>query len=276
MEAHADRAQMPFDNVMVFPQGWFSTKAISALKSGGLSAAVNTTQWPRDWQEDPLTIRDLLDVAVTRYKKFPIFIRRYPRDIFDYAFDALFQKPILAVEHHGYFRYGYGPLAKVVRDISALYPKPHWMPLGKTITSSCVLKQTGGNQFTLRHYTRELRYKNSSSADIELSLEKPEADGAVEAVLVGNHKVPFEVHSGFLRYLARSGAGEDLSVKVLYRQVKPVRRKTSLKYSFGVSTRRLLSDMRDNQLARSERLLSVAEWLKETLVHRGKAARNPR
>jgi hypothetical protein len=96
----------------------------------------------------------------------------------------------------------------------------------------------------------------------------------VEAVLVGRSKVPFEIHSGFLQYVIRVGAEEELNVKVLYRQTKPVRRKVSWKYRLGVSTRRLLSDMRDNQLARSERLLSVAEALKETLVRRSKLGRN--
>jgi len=113
------------------------------LKTCGFLAAVNTTAWPEDWQESPLTIRDLLDVAVTRYDSFPIFVDGNPRDVFDFAFDALFQKPILAVEHHGYFRQGYEPLAQLVHDISAFSPKPNWMPLGKTVMSSCVLKQMG-------------------------------------------------------------------------------------------------------------------------------------
>jgi hypothetical protein len=132
--------------------------------------------------------------------------------------------------------------------------------------SSCVLKQTGDNQFALRHYTPEFRYKNPTLTDLTLSLEKPEEDGSVEAVLVGSSKVPFEIHSGFLQYVTRVGAGKELSVKVLHRQAKPVRRKVSWKYRLGVSGRRLLSDMRDNQLARSPRLLSVAEKAKNILA----------
>ena len=266
METHTKLTQMSFDNVMVFPQGRFSAKAIGALKTCGFLAAVNTTAWPEDWQESPLTIRDLLDVAVTRYECFPIFVRRYPRDVFDYAFDALFQKPILAVEHHGYFRQGYEPLAQLVHDISAFNPKPNWMPLGKTVMSSCVLRQTGDDQFTLRHYTPEFRFKNPTSASLRLSLEKPEKEGLVEAVLVANQKVPFEIHSGLLQYAAHVGLGEELSVKVLYCQAKPVIWKTSWKYRVGVSARRLLSDMRDNHLARSPRLLSAAEKAKNILA----------
>jgi hypothetical protein len=92
------------------------------------------------------------------------------------------------------------------------------MPLGKNVMSSCVLKQTGDNQFALRHYTPEFRYKNPTLTDLTLSLEKPEEDGSVEAVLVGSSKVPFEIHSGFLQYVTRVGAGKELSVKVLHGQ----------------------------------------------------------
>src|ERR1039458_1610506 len=53
MEQHKRRTGMPFDNVMVFPQGRFSIEAISALKNCGFAAAVNTTLWAVDWPKDP-------------------------------------------------------------------------------------------------------------------------------------------------------------------------------------------------------------------------------
>jgi hypothetical protein len=266
METHTAQTQMPFDNVMVFPQGRFSTKAIRALKRSGFGAVVNTTPWPEDYHESPLTLRDLLDVAVTRYEHFPIFVRRYPRDVFDYAFDALFQKPVLAVEHHGFFRHGYKPLANLVHELSALNTNLAWMPLGKIVTSSCVLKQTGDGQFALRHYTPVFRFRNSSPKSLSLSVEKREQDGVVEAVLVNEQKVLFEVRSGFLKYAVNLGAGEELKVAILYCQVPRTPRRTSWKYRFAASARRLLSDARDNQIARSERALLFAEKFKGMLA----------
>jgi hypothetical protein len=266
MEAHTERTRMPFDNVMIFPQGQFSTKAIRALKKCGFVAAVNTTPWPVDYLEFPLTLRDLLDVAVTRYESFPIFGRRNPRDIFDCAFDALFQKPILAVEHHGFFRHGCKPFAKFVRDLSALNTNLAWMPLGRTVTASSVFKQTGNGQIAVRHFMPVLRYMNPTPANLSLVIEKPEQDGLIEAVLVGNHRVPFEVHSGLLRYEADLEVGEELNVAVVYRRTPPVSRTPSWKYRVTASVRRVLSDVRDNHLARSERVLSVAEKIKKKLA----------
>jgi hypothetical protein len=260
--------QMPFDNVMVFPHGRFSTKAIRALKRCGMAAAVNSTPWPLDYQERPLRLRDLLEVAVTRYESFPIFARRYPRDVFDYAFDAMFQKPVFAVEHHGFFRHGYTALANLVHDISTLSGNVVWMPLGGAVTSSCVIKQTGEGQFALKHFAPVLRYRNPTSKRISLSVEKPEQGGWAQAVLVGGRRVPFEVDSGLLNYTVSLEAGEELNATVLYDHPPRVNRNPSWEYRFAASARRLMSGMRDNQLARSERALSLAEKIKTMLASR--------
>jgi hypothetical protein len=258
---------MPFDNVMVCPQGRFSTKAIRALKASGIAAAVNTTPWPVDYREHCLTIRDLLGVAVTRYESFPIFVRRYPRDVFDYAFDAMFQKPVLAVEHHGFFRHGHTALAKLVQEVSTLSHKVVWMPLGRTVTTSCVLKRTGDEHFALRHFTPVVRFRNPSPSNLTLSVEKPEQEGQVEAVLVGNQRVPFEVHSGLLKYAACLAVGEELNATVLYRETPRASRSPSWKYRIAASARRMLSELRDNHLSRSERVLSFAEKTKKKLAN---------
>ncbi len=268
MESHRDMTRMPFDNVMIFPHGLFSTKAIYALKACGIDAAVNSTPWPVDYRENPLTIRDLLEVAITRYGGFPVFVRRYPRDLFDYAFDAMLQKPVLVVEHHRFFRRGHKALVELVRGISTLSPKVAWTPLGRTVTTSCLLKRKGENLFTLRHFTPVIRLKNPSPSNLALSIEKPEQDGHVEAVLVGNRKVPFEIHSGFLTYEARVAAGEELSATVVYRTTPRARRSLSRKHRFIASARRLLSDFRDNHLSRSERVLLFISKVRQILTIR--------
>ena len=249
MEAHSRFTNMPFDNVMVFPQGRFSTRALSALKSCGFDAAVNSSPWPEDGGDTPLTLGDLLQVAVTRYDTFPIFIRRYPGEIFDYAFDILFQKPVLAVEHHGFFRRGCEPLGEFVRDVSAVVSNLSWMPLAQTVTSSCVLRRTGNRQSVLRHFAPVLRFKNRTPEKLSLTLEKPEQDGLVEAVLVGNRRVPFEVNSGFVKYAANLDPDEELNVTILHRRTHRPKRTPSWQYRFAASARRVLSDFRDNYLA---------------------------
>lgn len=267
MKTHTRLTHMPFDNIMIFPQGKFSTQAMRALKICQYEAVVNTTPWSMDHGEINLTVRDFLEVAVTRYEKLALFIRRYPRDIFDYAFDALFQKPILAVEHHGFFRNGCGPLTDLMRKISAIGSKPVWMPLGETVSQSCVLRRTGGDTFELKQFTPVLRFRNSSGNTMHLSVVKPEQDGLVEAVTAGNQNLPFELRGGLLFYSAQVSSGDELSAKIRYiHNFRMSDRTLALRERLAISARRLLSEFRDNQLAHSTRIMSFAEKLRKKMA----------
>src|SRR6185436_12097790 len=88
MRKHQRFSGVRFDEVMVFPQGRFSVEAVKALKAAGYLASVNGDVVPAGAPEpDRMTLRDLLDVAVTRFADFPLFGRRYPRDLTDLALD---------------------------------------------------------------------------------------------------------------------------------------------------------------------------------------------
>ena len=136
------------------------------------------------------------------------------------------------------------------------------MPLGRTVMSSCLLRRTGDGQAALRHFAPVLRLRNPEPARLALALEKPEQDGLVEAVLVRGRKVPFEVDGGLLKYAADLGVGEELNVTVLYRKTPRVSRSPTWKYRVAASARRVLCEIRDNHLARSEPLLAFSEKIR--------------
>lgn len=259
MDDHARLTGMPFDNIMIFPKCCFSTMALRALKSSGVAASVNSSPWPSDNAGKPLTIRDRLQVAVTHYENFPLFLRRVPGDVFDFAFDALFQKPLLAAEHHGFFRDGYESLTRFISDISNIKTNLVWMPLGQAIASSCLMRQTGEDQFAIQHLTKVLRLPNPTSNDLHLSLEKPESHESVRAVVVDGTEVPFEINSNRLEYKATLAAGAELNVSILYDHEHRAKREPTWKYRLSVTARRMMSDVRDNYLSRNERLLLFAE-----------------
>src|SRR5205807_10600963 len=57
---HQELTSLPFDPVMVFPHGVYSTGALKALKQTGYQAVVNTdaTAHPVDCAQHPLALRD--------------------------------------------------------------------------------------------------------------------------------------------------------------------------------------------------------------------------
>jgi hypothetical protein len=267
MSQHCRATGMPNDNVMVFPQGRFSIAAIGALKRCGLDAAVNSSVWPVDWIQSPLCLRDVLDGAVTHYGTFPIFARRYPRDTIDFAFDALFQRPLLGVEHHQYFRKGFSSLEAFTQELEKIVPNLEWKPLGRVLKSSCLIRCDAAGQWKLRHFTSEFVYRNDTKADMVFAVEKPESDGTVDAVLVNGKTVSFELRAGWLRYAAAVPSGMDLTARVVYKPLTLHRLKRNRKYGIRVFLRRFSSDVRDNYLSRCEWLLRFVESLRKA-VHR--------
>jgi hypothetical protein len=221
-----------------------------------------------DSGESPLTIRDLLDVAVTRYESFPIFVRRYPRDTFDFAFDAFFQKPILVVEHHDFFRDGYTALQTLVRDLDALDIKLSWMPLRKTLMSSYLFRQIASNHQQVRFFTPKITLHNPANESCLFSLAKAETSQDVDSVFLGENRVAFAMDSGVLRFEARLAPGETIESKVQYRAREDYPYKPSLKYRTGVIARRLLSETRDNWLSHNKSILTSAMKIKAVLSKR--------
>jgi hypothetical protein len=264
MESHSKRTRMPFDNVMVFPQGLFSTKALRVLKKCHYIAAVNSSPWPVDSHECCLKIRDLLDLAVTQHDGVPLFRRRYPHDIFGLAFDALFQKPILGVEHHEYFRSGYESFAGFVREVSAFEANVAWMPLGQTLTTSCVMRQVRKGCYEVRFVTRVFKFMNPTSERSSFRFMKPES-ATVTAVSFGGKSIPFKISSGVLSCETELGPGQAQELEIIYDPVERVRFSASMKYRTRVFARRLLSDVRDNYLSRNPWVWSATKKAKSLM-----------
>jgi hypothetical protein len=118
MEQHKKLTGLPYDPVIVFPKGRFSSVAMKALKDQGYFAAFNSTLLATDVKEMP-TIESN-QPAARIYHNFPLFLRRYPRDKSHFVQDIAFGRPIIIVEHHGAFRNGYKAITDVVDWINGL------------------------------------------------------------------------------------------------------------------------------------------------------------
>jgi hypothetical protein len=118
MEQHKRLTGLPYDPIMVFPQGLFSSVAMQALKDQGFLAAFNSTLRATDGNELPASEYQLPGIFV--YADFPLFLRRYPKDKSHFVQDIALGRPILIVEHHGAFRNGYKTITDMVDWINGL------------------------------------------------------------------------------------------------------------------------------------------------------------
>jgi len=117
MIEHENRTGIPFDRIMVFPQGIFSNAALEALKKNNYWAAINTEAMPVDGHIS---------------SKFPFFLRYTPEDVIDCASD-----PIFIVLHHDYFKNGYERLTDVIDEVNTRLQNVKWNSVGN-IVRSCI------------------------------------------------------------------------------------------------------------------------------------------
>ncbi|MGB7220855.1 MAG: hypothetical protein WBD07_18790 [Vicinamibacterales bacterium] len=233
MRAHQRLSGVPFDDVMVFPRGRFSAQAVAALKASGYLAAINGDVCPAS---EKATVRDLLQVAVTRFSDFPLFGRRYPRDIAEFAFDVFVGKPAVAVEHHGYFQDGYGALESFVEQLNALHDRLEWTNLA-TICSRAHLTKTADDGDThVRFYTSRFTLQNDGTAARRYQLFRRDDDVKIPVTLNPGQMEEISVSDGI------HPAGEPWRVSDMH--------------NAKVRARRLLGEFRDNYVDTTRVLIS--------------------
>jgi hypothetical protein len=118
MEQHKRLTGLPYDPVMAFPQGLFSSVAIRALKDQGYHAAFNSTL--RSTDGDELSAIEYRRPATRIYHDFPLFLRRYPKNKSDFLQDIASRRPIIIVEHHGAFKNGYKTMTDFIDWVNGL------------------------------------------------------------------------------------------------------------------------------------------------------------
>jgi hypothetical protein len=266
MEAHESRTRIPFEPVMVFPQGRFSEEALEALRATGYVAAVDSSCHPTAGGATRLTVADFLRPAVT-FGGFPVFKRHYPRQVVDFAFDLFLGKPAFVVEHHGYFTDGGSGLERLVEQLRRIEPGLTWPTLTGQMTRSCFVRSVAVGQVDVQFYTREFRLRNTSDRPLRYSLAKAEPDPPVVGqVLVDGVSVPFVSREGGISFEVSAAPGRTITVKVEDRKQPPRGAfRASRRYRMGVGIRRLLSEARDEGAARHPGVLRAATRLARTL-----------
>jgi hypothetical protein len=249
---------------MVFPQGRFSTGALTALKANNYLAAVNSSPSPAySSAYGPLTVADFLTPAVTRYGGFPVFVRRYPAGLEQFAFDLFFGKPLLAVEHHAYFKDGGAHLAEFVARINS-FKKLQWTGLHDIMKKSYLEREISNEITACRLYTNNHVIENHADRDRTFIVTKFEAgDVPIQHVLVNGVATRFMMIDNVLEFATRIPALSSTVVQVVYRNSLP---HAELERGFASRSRvwahRMLSEFRDNVLCRNDFLLASAQALR--------------
>jgi len=267
MNFHEKATGIRFEKIMVFPQGVFSTKAMVLLKNDGYLAAINSTPFAVNEDASKLIIRDFFEIPVLAYGSFPLFVRRYPKDLAEFALDLLLGKPLLIVEHHGYFKTGLGKLIYFVKQVKRLEPNIRWGPLGTILNNTYLEREDEKGIRHVKFYTPTLQISNESNSKRQYLLYKREPRGATIAkVKINGESLPFLFEDDVLCIQVDVRARSTAMLEVEYKESLPdIPLKTSYSDYIKVFFRRYLSELRDNHLSKNDFLFDISQKLKKLL-----------
>jgi hypothetical protein len=251
MKSHLRLSGVPFDDVMVFPQGLFSGQALKALEASGYLAAINTDVCPSNLPK-AVALRDLLDVAVTPGADLPLFGRQYPRDPAEFAFYLFLGKPAFVVEHHGYFRNGYEALRKFVERLNSLDERLVWKNPATVCSRAALKKITADGDIHVRFYTSRFQFVNSGTQTQSYVFSRRRIAGSpLPAVTVNGHPCLQEQKDGNLLVRLSLGPGEKAEIRILSDDLLAARAigwRPPPVHNMKVFVRRILCEVRDNHL----------------------------
>jgi hypothetical protein len=251
MARHQQLTGLACDNVMIFPQGNFSSQGMAALKRSGYLAAVNSSPWSVDRPPKELRLRDVLAPAVLSYSGFPLFVRHYPVCPADFALDLFLGKPALIVQHHDYFKNGYKELKDFVAQINQLSPGIEWRGLAALLRHTGLWQKRGDGTVWVRFCTDETVVQNDADISRVFHLFREWPEGApLPSVTLNNKEATAQRAEGGFCLVADLPPGEILEVRV----ATPARlagaglRFGTLPYRLKLLCRRHLCELRDNYI----------------------------
>jgi hypothetical protein len=268
MRAHEQSTGLPYDEVMVFPQGKFSSIAPELLKRHHYLAAVNSSAIPIDLGEaHGLTIADFLAPVISKYGGFPLFMRRYPREIVDFAFDLFLGKPALFVEHHSYFKNGYNHIQEFLTKINSLSSYLQWTSLGELIKNTYLQRKICNDKIECKIFANSQVIYNSDFISKQYIIWKNE-DGTIpiKKILVNGSKYPYSIVDHHINICVDIAPKSAIEVFIEYENTHPYQREQrNLTKAIKIGMRRYMSEFRDNYLSRNEVLLGLLYQVKRKL-----------
>lgn len=253
MASHRKRWSYPFDQIMVFPQGHFSKRSIFHLKNQNFACAVNSTLfWSNYSNHNELTLRDLLDLCLTKLNSFPIFKRFYTDDIDEMSLELFFGKPGLTVEHHGAFSNDMIKIENNIIKIHDMHPYLDWTNIKTSCFRTHKIRKNASGLTEVFFYT-PVFYFSFDSNDDELAFIKSE-NGRFEIknVTINSTEVNFSISDGQLKFRYNPVKNEELVIKVNYTTTSYTNDNYSIKAEKRLKNafRRVACDIRDNYVCK--------------------------
>jgi len=246
MEKHSALTGLPYDGVMIFPQGAFSSASLGVLKHNGFIAAVNTEVSPTD-QPRSATIGDVWRLAILKYVDFAIYTRRYSfHGVHNFAFDLLLGKPCLLVTHHADFQNGGRDVVDFIDRLNSLPVPLVWRGLGEVVRRAYQQRLREDGAYQIRMWGGEILIINPAAHARHFVVEKLErAPEGLEGLNVSGRRAAFHLDGERMRCELEVDPQQAASVRIAYRDTFGAPTKAAWSAQLKVAARRYLCECRD-------------------------------
>jgi len=253
------RTGLSCEPVMIFPQGRFSKAAIAALRETDFLAASGSTLFPVDSEEGDVRLEYLLEPAFNGFEDFPIFARRYPRDLARCAVDLYLGRPLVLSEHQEYFDDGYEECRRFLKAVNSLHCNLTWAPLHEIVQRTCLQREIEPGSVEVRYYANRFVLENRSSQKLSYRLVRRwNRPDLIRSLLVNGSPVRYAFEDGQVAVLLELPPRTSAAVQIVQNSLHTNDVfKGSLSYRTRAWTRRILCDMRANHIWLSR----CARWI---------------
>lgn len=267
MEKHNKMTGLEHGRIMVFPQGCFSVNAMKVLKANNFLAAVNTKFLPEK-EDVKLNLSELLSPVVTFYGCFPLFLRRYPKNLKDFFFDMFLEKPVLIVEHHDYFKNGYEKLIEFIAGLNTWKKILKWGNLNENLKKLYIIKIIDNERVEIKLITNETILKNSCKNEKRALIKKKENNEIpIEQILIDGSKLDhFSKNGDNIEFEIILEPKIEKTIKIIYKnQYRSANRERSVIGKLKIFLRRRFTEIRDEYISKDERLFNAVAIFKNTI-----------
>jgi hypothetical protein len=267
MDAHQRRTSLPYQPVMVFPQGVFCIEAMDCLRAAGYLAAANT-EVADCWGQGHVTLQDLLQTAVLGYEGPPLFTRRKPADgAVNFAVDSFLGKPCLVVLHHDFFKGGVKNLEELVNTLASFRPRLVWDNLENIVNGCAMSRSEAEGRTSVRIFANRALIRVGRLQGEALTVVKREAGNyEICGVELDGRSVDFSLEKGFLKFNIEPPIDRAVSVRIVPAENLDIQvTEDSVREKARVAVRRYLCELRDTCSARSGTLLRCARSFAKSL-----------
>ncbi|MFQ5631419.1 MAG: hypothetical protein ACE5I1_21815 [bacterium] len=250
MERFRALTGLPYDRVMVFPQGIAPEKTLALLRQYNFLATVNGMNVPFG-SDEPASLLFGLRPVTMQFADFASLSRTYPHTPqFAIALELFLDNPLLFYTHQDFFANGIDTFNETAEFVNAVQPGVHWVSLGNLLRHLYLMRRMDDGNYEVLAFSNDFILENDQEKEVTFYVRKRASlRPPIKQVKINGQMFAFETSGGYLTCTVTVPAKEQSHIIIEYENDFDISSIDVSKKSSRVALLRKLSDFRDMTLS---------------------------